>query len=951
MIDRNRSFELFIAARRLPTQRQREALLRRECGADEELRSRIEDLLREDNSRGGLDGILEEVQNDPPGISLPERIGPYQILSLLGEGGMGIVYEAQQEHPHRTVAVKVIRFGLVTERMRRRFEFETDVLGTLQHPGIAQIYGAGTETTPQGSCPYFAMERIHGQTLLEYARDQRLSVRSKLELFLRICDAVHHAHQKGVIHRDLKPSNILITADGQPKILDFGIARSTNADLSASTAHTESQQVLGTPAYMSPEQAAGETKSVDLRSDLYSLGVILYELLAGTPPFQLDEMPPLRALWTTREKQPSPLGNHDRTCRGDLETIVGKALEKERERRYASLVMMAEDLRAYLQNRPISARPASHWYRFQKFCKRNRMLSASLGAVAVSLLAGLIVTGLLFNENRKQLIKTQFMVGLNEEMWRAADPYLDFSHNVTVREVLDHKSGSALQQLEQYPELHARFQAVLGETYYGLGALESARFHLERALQRSEESFGSEHRLTLTTRHNLAKTRLAEGKYVEAREEFQVLLKDQEHILGKEDPDTLITSHELARVLTHQGNAKEALEMHRQNLAIQERTLGDDYPDTLNSRASIAFLLMSLGQYEEARALHEEVLAAEQRTVGDDHPSTLTARHNIAWTLAAEGRHQEALAIEREVLKCQVQRLGEEHPSTLRTRNNMAWSLASLGMWEKATSIHNDVLRIQQRHLGPEHPESINSMFNLAAISASQGNHAAALRGFQQVLEARLRQNGSSHPKTFEARLRIAAVWESMGDLVLALKSARKTLEDMESAFGVDHPRTESAKDPLVRYLDRVEEDRRNQLARATKIRDRDPQAWFEAVDSLAWLLVEYHRFRREGALEEAADLYGDALDSKDWRVFESEIVGGTLRLHHGICQQELEELLEAEDSLCLSYQILDRHAGPSHAATRAALRALVRFYEKDEDKAKAHRYQELLNQSTLAEE
>src|SRR6266850_2485669 len=292
--------------------------------------------------------------------ALPPRIGHYRIIRLLGEGGMGSVYEADQEQPRRRVALKVIKAGWASPDLLRRFEQESQALGRLQHPGIAQIYEAGTAATGFGLQPFFAMELIHGMPLGEYAESRRLNVRQRLTLMIHVCDAVQHAHERGIIHRDLKPGNILVDENGQPKILDFGLARATDSDARA-TRQTDVGQLLGTLAYMSPEQVSADPLALDPRSDVYALGVILYELLAGKLPYRITQHVH-EVVQTIRQSDPVPLSSVNRVYRGDIETIVAKALEKDRDRRYASAADLAADVHRYLDDQPIAAKPPSTIY-------------------------------------------------------------------------------------------------------------------------------------------------------------------------------------------------------------------------------------------------------------------------------------------------------------------------------------------------------------------------------------------------------------------------------------------------------------------------------------------------------------------------------------------------------------------------------------------------------------
>jgi predicted Ser/Thr protein kinase len=367
----------------------RESFLDRACAGQASLRTEVESLLQADLVRGDfLDAAPSHLAADllRKQTEGPETIGPYRILGLLGEGGMGTVYRAEQHSPHRIVALKVIRAGMTNTQFLRRFELESEALGRLQHPGIAQIYDAGTADEGSGSQPYFAMEFIEGRPLMAYGVEHSLDARARLELMAKICDAVSHAHQRGILHRDLKPGNVLVDGSGQPKILDFGVARMIDSD-SQATRQTDLGQLIGTLDYMSPEQTLGDPFDLDVRSDIYSLGVILYELLAGKLPYQTKRRSLPEVVRIIREHDPEPLSTIDRGYRCDIEIIVEKALEKDKDRRYASAAELAGDIRRHLADEPIVARPATASYRAGKFIRRYRT------GVAVSCLVFLLILG------------------------------------------------------------------------------------------------------------------------------------------------------------------------------------------------------------------------------------------------------------------------------------------------------------------------------------------------------------------------------------------------------------------------------------------------------------------------------------------------------------------------------------------------------------------------------
>jgi hypothetical protein len=446
-----RLWDLFDQAVNLPPAQQR-ALLDAACAEDRGLRAELEQLLAQDarlQKDQGADflrsPLLRATLPPPPAAdpaplpgepALPAQLGRYRILRLLGEGGMGAVYEAEQDNPRRKVALKVIRPGLLSPQLLKRFGKEAQILGRLHHPGIASVYEAGLA---EDGRPFFAMELIAGLPLDAFAYLQSLAAPARLELMARVCDAVQHAHEHGVIHRDLKPSNILVDETGQPKVLDFGVAHATDADLQTTSGRTESGQLLGTLSYMSPEQVAGDVAALDQRSDVYTLGVILFELLAGRLPYPLEHLPLLEMARVIREREPSRLGSLDARFRGDVETIVGKALAKDKARRYASARELAADIRRYLASEPIQARPPSALYQLRKFARRHKALVGGVLGVFAALLVGTVVSVLF--------------------AWRAAENARQATYQAyrarlaaAVAALSNHDVADARRQLDEVPE-------------------------------------------------------------------------------------------------------------------------------------------------------------------------------------------------------------------------------------------------------------------------------------------------------------------------------------------------------------------------------------------------------------------------------------------------------------------------------------------------------------------
>jgi eukaryotic-like serine/threonine-protein kinase len=427
----------------------------------------------------------------------PAAIGRYTILRLVGEGGMGSVFEAEQEQPRRIVALKVIRPGLASPEILWRFRQESEALARLQHPGIAQIYEAGAEESGAGLQPFFAMEFIRGRPLGHYADEHHLNTRQRLELMAQICEAVHHAHQRGLIHRDLKPGNILVDEAGQPKILDFGVVRVTDSDVQV-TQQTDIGQLVGTLAYMSPEQVLADPLALDTRSDVYALGVILYQLLAGRLPYRIS--PKVHeAARAIQEDDPTPLSSINRRYRGDVETIVAKALEKDKARRYASAAGLAGDIRRFLQDQPIIARPPSAIYQLEKFARRHKALVTATAVVFVVLVAGIIVstreavlarqaeqTAEAVNNFLQNDLLAQASTANQSGPSTKPDPHLE------VRTALDRAAARIAGKFDRQPKVEAAIRDTIGQTYKDLGLYPEARKHLERALDLSRRVLGAE---------------------------------------------------------------------------------------------------------------------------------------------------------------------------------------------------------------------------------------------------------------------------------------------------------------------------------------------------------------------------------------------------------------------------------------------------------------------------
>ncbi len=800
---------------------ERFAWLQQACGGNADLRKEVESLLANadahlsnpsarpeltrlwDHIAGNSDSVsqaLRDAARTDSGIAafattpaLPANIGPYRILRLLGEGGMGVVYEAEQEHPQRRVALKVIKSGLSDPKLVRRFEHELLALGRLQHPGIAQIYEAGTADNGFGPQPYFAMEFIRGQPLIEYADAHQLTTRQRLELMARVCEAVHHAHQRGIIHRDLKPSNILVDETGQPKILDFGVARTIDSD-ARMTHQTDLGQIVGTLAYMSPEQVLADPMELDTRSDVYALGVVLYQMLAQRLPYRISSRLH-EAVRTIQEDEPKPLSTVSSTYRGDIETIVGKALEKDKTRRYSSAAELAADIRRYLHDEPIMARPASTIYHLHKFARRHKALVFGVAAVFVVLIAGIIVsTREAARANKEAATSRAISDFLQNDLLAQASaanqarPNNKPDPDLKVRTALDRAAARIAGRFDKQPEVEAAIRDTMGQTYTDLGLYPEARTQLERALDLRRRVLGTKNPETLKTMDRLGYVAFLQGKYPEAETVLGNALAIQRRTLGLEHPDTLATLNTLATVTWAEAKYPEAENLDTQILEIRRRVMGPENPSTLTTMNNLAIIYDEEGKYAQAEPLYTQTLEIRRRVLGPEHPDTLASMNNLANVYWAEGKYARAEELCSQSLEMRRRVSGAEHPYTLLSMMNLAGVYTDEGKYAQAEALGSQALEIQRRVLGPENPDTLKSMNNLASVYLDEGKYAQAEALFTQTLEIRRRTLGHEHHYTLKSMDFLAGTYAAQGKYMQAAALFTRTLESERRVLGPEHP-------------------------------------------------------------------------------------------------------------------------------------------------------------------
>ena len=711
----------------------------------------------------------------------------FRIMRKLGEGGMGVVYEAEQLHPRRPVAVKVIRGGaFVDEHAVKLFQREAQALARLKHPGIAAIYEAGQTEHEEH---FIAMELVRGTPVLQYVhagerdRTPQAEIERRLRLFCKICEAVNYAHQKGVIHRDLKPSNILVSGETgtrpssgsteivpEIKILDFGLARITDADLAASTIVTEIGQVQGTFAYMSPEQARGNPDEIDLRCDIYSLGVVLYEILAGKLPYDVQRLAPQQAAKTICEEQPQAPG-----CLGyakgsakehkldkDLQTIVLKALEKEPWRRYQSALALSEDVERYLNEQPILARPPSTIYQMQKLVARNKATFAFIAALLVVLVGfgvSMSIQSARIARERDKAVAAEeaakqvsaFLV----DLFKISDPSAARSNTVTAREILDRGASKVTNELSGQPLVQAKLMGTLGQVYLSLGLYDEARPLLESALATQCKLQGEENIDVATTLDRLGGYWWHKGDYAKAQPLLEQSMAIRERLLGPEDLAVASSAHNLGNLHLSKGEYQQAQVALQRALEIREKKLGPDQPDvatTLNSLGAVAY---RLGNRKKAQELWEQTLAIREKTLGPDHPYLAQTLNNLAIVYTEEGQLAQAKAQLQRVVQIQEKVLGPKHPDLAAALGNLGRVLQESGDFAGARGYYQRAADIQEA-AGPQNPELARFLDGIAKADLSEGKVAAARQLYQRSFVVREQAWGKNSPGSAESLIGLA---------------------------------------------------------------------------------------------------------------------------------------------------------------------------------------------------
>ena len=788
----------------------RAEFLERACRGDQTLHRRLEVLIRASRQVGQALGRTPSCASqprqpwlEPPDESAGDHIGPYKLLQLIGEGGFGSVWMAEQDSPiRRRVALKIIKQGMDTKEFIGRFEQERQALALMEHPNIARVFDAGA--TPKGR-PFFVMELVRGVPLTNYCDEHNLTLRERLHLFIQVCHAVHHAHQKGVIHRDLKPANVLVTVnDGVPiaKVIDFGVAKAIHARLTDKTFFTQFERMIGTPRYMSPEQAEMTSVDVDTRSDLYSLGVILYELLTGLTPLdsatlaragideirhlirEVDALRPSQRVQTLSPAAVTTTASRRRTesrqlpsqLRGDLDWIVMKCLEKDRQRRYDSPKALADDLAQHLGNGVVTARPPTLAYLATRLIRRHKLAFATGAILVLFLVGGLAATNILLvseraarrravaaeveqsrlrksaeaasaeavaseQKARHEAAKSAEVADFLTDMIKGAGPSIALGRDTTLlREILEKTTGRIEKEFQHQPALQADLNAVLADVYQDLGLYPQSEARLRTTIALREKLFAPDSPELGNAFSALGTALEMQGQLADSELAFRRALAVRQKAHGPRHAAVTHATTKLAHLLRDQHKDAEAKALFAEAYAARETLFDKPTEARAESIHNLAVLASKLGRYPDAESLLQQALHIRRQLFASDHPEIAASLSSLAFVFHMQHRLPEAEKFGRETLAMERRLLGNEHPGVALTLNNLGVVLHDQRKFSEAEAMLREAVAIREKRLGTNHPWTTGSLSLLAHNLSTQGRHTEA----EQLLRARLAATGKA---------------------------------------------------------------------------------------------------------------------------------------------------------------------------------------------------------------
>ena len=926
---------------------------------------------------------LGDVQETPPldatslgpgsfgggGLETPDRIGPYRVLETIGEGGMGVVYLAEQEEPiRRRVAVKVIKLGMDTAQVIARFEGERQALALMSHPNVARVLDAGATATGR---PYFVMEYVEGVPISDYCDAHQLDLRQRLALFQQACDAIQHAHQKGIIHRDVKPSNVLVSHESDRpvvKVIDFGVAKAIDQRLTERTVFTHHGMLVGTPDFMSPEQASGEPGAVDTRTDVYALGVLLYLLVVGVLPFDSGEL--RRAAYDEirrriREEEPprpstrlSSLGAASgaaararrtdpgslvRELRGDLDWIVMKALDKQPERRYGTPTELAADLERHLHDQPVVARPPSAAYKLTKLVRRHRLAVTAAAAVLLALVAGAgVATWQAVRATRAERAAlreadtaqqvSDFVVGLFE----LSDPAVARGEAVTAREILDQGRRRIDDELADRPLVRARMMGVIGEIYRKLGLYEEAAPLLESTLEVRRQRLGEDDVEVARAMQALGDLRADAGDDAAAE---PLLVRAGElyaATLGAGSPEWAAAASDLSDVVRRLDRVDQAVELQQRALEVRQAALGPRHPEVADSLAALATLHYHQGDFATAEGFYRRALEIREEALGPDHPQVAQNLSRLGSCVGRLGRYDEEEPLQVRALAIYRKVYGRRHSLVAEGYDNLAALRARQGRLEEARQGFAEALSIYEEIFGPEHQRISLPCKNLARVLMLQGDFRGAEAYVRRSLHVDEQGYGPEAYWTGASHATLAEVLSKQARYAEAEEHLHRALEIYAATVGPEQYQYAQALKSLGQVemeqgrLDDAEGHLREALAKVEAATGADSPSTGEHLETLGDLLL------RRGELAEARELLERSL-----AVSEAKLGAGhpttalTYRLLAAVHRRQGDGE-EAERLYRRSLEIAETVHGPDHLDVAAALDGLAGLLAERGDAATA---------------
>lgn len=806
----------------------RKKFLAKECADDKELMNEVLSLLDADSDSGGIldRSPLDTLDFNPDAPLANKRVGPYRIIERIGLGGMGSVYLAERGDGqfNQKVALKLIRPGFDSEEFLKRFHAERQISAQFQHPNIARLLDGGL--TDEG-LPYFTMEYVDGQPIDFYCRDNNLSLRSRLKLFMEVCHAVHYAHQNLVVHRDLKPGNIMVDNTGTVKLLDFGIAKvldekETHANLANLTA--TGMHVMS-PGYASPEQIRFE--NITTASDIYSLGVVLYELLTGSRPYDVSNLSPARmeqTICNTIPQRPSKalekiiqdrnsevrdlkmLRKLSKKLAGDLDNICLKALQKDPSRRYNSAEQFAADLSNYISGHPVSARKDSYAYRAMKFAERNRgaVISASAVLIIITVLVGFYTIRLSAERNRARKEArisdqvTQFLTGLFE----VSDPAVSKGENVTARELLDRGGEKIEKDLAAEPEVQARMMNVLGDVYYTMGLYDQAKYFNARAVEVASARLGTDNPDLARYLESLSWVYDIEDNLDSAEIlTRQSLAIDLKHF-GERSKQAASDYHNLGMVLRHKGEFVAAESLYLKALVLKRELYGNDDQEVAYTLNHYARLLYQEGKYEKSIPIFREGLAIRKKNFGEDSPETVASMASLAAALKETGKLDEAEELFRQSLTVTRKISGDKHPYNAGLMASLGSVLAEKNENAEAEQLFKKSLSLYKELYPDGYSHMAGPLTALGSLLRREGRPKEAETYLRQGLQIRLNSLGDKHWFTGMSKKALGECLADLGDNDEAENLLIASFETLRTALGLKDHRTIDALDDLIAFYD-----------------------------------------------------------------------------------------------------------------------------------------------------